>query len=1000
MRKPGIFLIFLLAVLLYHSSRAQLLNRYNTFSYNVNEGLLQSTIGDIEVDKNNFCWVTFPNGIQQFDGNNFRTIKIQPGLPDDKYAKLFRCSNGDLLISHSQGISRYEIEKNSFIQVYKQPAGLQKPVYFIGEDDGIIYCYDEKATIFGIQRGTFKIVSSVNTGMPSYSTQSENIPGISENIIDHKFAFWMKGTICLWDLLNKKLLYQSPPIYQRSQYFLRLLPGDKVLYATHSQNSALQCWDFVSGTNKQLPITGNYMDKDFSRFNTLRWRSKYIVSINNHLYETDSSFQVLKSEFVNFQNQPVAGNLTISNIAEDYLGNLYLQTVTGGIRKIIRNNYPIKYYGSLNKEENRVIGLLPDKKNNRILVGTSDAGLFIFDTTQRLIRHIAKLPGQTTSFGVNAILKDRNGNYRLFVTGEKNIWVLNANLNAFTSYPVIFSDTPHYPIDYFGNAIYQDNEKAVVQSMYQLFRTLFTDKKTTAYQISADYILARLWYKNNIIYHVHDELIFLDGNSFKVIKKIPFPNTGGVRCFARDENETILVGTNKGIFRIDSNGKILFHWNKEKGLPDDCIYAIAIDRNSNLWCSSNKGIFRINKEGNIFQLTKEDGLQENEFNTGVVAVAEDGELFFGGMNGVSSFFPSAINSFEEEIKLFVTRIRVNYTDLKNDSASWNIKKIKSGYDQNSLAFDFVAMANNNPAQYIYQYRMIGLDKEWIQNTGMQTVRYSLPPGKYTLQLYASRSFDRDAKPIKEIQITILPPFWKTWWFFTVLGIVFIALLTYGINQRNNRKYAKKLQQLENERQLKLERERISKDLHDNIGAYANAVLYNSELLEKETSGEKRKDLIADLKFASKDIITSLRETVWALKNEEYTSEDCLVRIKNFVHPFAKYYSHIQFRVHGDAPPGLILHYTDALNLVRIVQEAVSNSIKHAKASVVTITSDMSENKWKLVVKDDGIGFNFNAMKEEDKGNGLDNMEQRAAESGFKFCIESGMGTGTVITIIV
>jgi len=254
--------------------------------------------------------------------------------------------------------------------------------------------------------------------------------------------------------------------------------------------------------------------------------------------------------------------------------------------------------------------------------------------------------------------------------------------------------------------------------------------------------------------------------------------------------------------------------------------------------------------------------------------------------------------------------------------------------------------------------------------------------------------------MKEIQITILPPFWKTWWFFTVLGILFIALLTYGINQRNKRKYAKKLQQLENERQLKLERERISKDLHVNIGAYANAVLYNSELLEKETTGEKRKDLIADLKFASKDIITSLRETVWALKNEEYTAEDCLVRIKNFVHPFAKYYSHIQFPIQGDAPPGLILHYTDALNLVRIVQEAVSNSIKHAKASVIAITSDTLENKWKLVVKDDGIGFNFNAMKEEDKGNGLDNMEQRAAESGFKFCIESGMDTGTVITIIV
>ena len=999
MTKRCLILLYFLLAAFFRPLYAQPISRYNTFSYNVNEGLLQSTIGDIEVDKNNFCWISFPNGIQQFDGNNFKTVKIQPGLPDDKYAKFFRCNNGDLLISHSQGISKYEIEKNSFTQVFKQAPGLQKPVHFIGEDDGIIYFYDESATISGMQCGTFKIVSSVITGMPPYTSQSDNVPRISDNIVDHKMAFWLGKTICLWDLNKKKLLYQSAPIPDRSQYFLYLLPGEKVLHTNYTENDALQCWDFAVATNKKLVITRKDKDMYISRFKIFRWQDKYLVSINNRVYETDSTFLVLKSELVNYQNQPVAGNYSITNIKEDNFGNLYLQTINGGIRKIIRNNYPVKYYGSLKKEENWVIGILPDKKNNRVLMGTSGAGLFIFDTLQRLIRHIPNLPASKLSFGVNSIVKKNNGDYLLFVTGGKNIWNLSADLSTLTSHPVSFADTTQYSIDYFGNTIYQDDKEAITQSMYQLFRTHFASNKTTAYLTPAEYTLGRLWYDNKVIYHANDQLIFLDGQTFKEIKKMPFPNTGGVRCFAKDAGGNILMGTNKGIFKTDINGKILHQWNKENGLPDDCIYAIAIDKNGYLWCSSNKGIFRINNN-NILQLTKEDGLQENEFNTGVVAAAEDGELFFGGMNGVSSFFSSSISSFNEKINMLVTRIRVNNADIENNTAVWNIDKLGLPYNQNSLSFDFVAMANNNPAQYIYQYKMDGIDKEWLQNSGLQTVRYSLPPGKYVFKIYASRFFDKDAKPLKEIRIVIRPPFWKSWWFISLATITFICMLVYFINQKNKRKYATRLQQLENERQLKEERERISRDLHDSLGAYANAVLYNTELLEQENTEEKRKTLIGDLKFASKDIITSLRETVWALKKEKYTAEETFVRIRNFIQPLSRYYSHIHFKIDGEAPPEIELPYNKALNLVRIVQEAISNCIKHAGAGEIIVSSKTEENKWHIAITDNGKGFDYDAAKKAEEGNGLNNMQQRAAASGYKFTTESSANKGTTISIII
>lgn len=1002
-------LILLLAAFAVNSGvlLSQSVSRYNSFSYNVNEGLLQSTIGDIEIDKNNFCWISFPNGIQKFDGKNFITVPVQPGLPDDKFVAFFKCSNGDLLLSHSKGISKYEINSNRFLQVYTNHSGESSRSDFIGEDDNIIYFYSESGNITGIDYRTFKVISSTKTGFPYYSSSSANRPVFSDNIISHKAAININSSLYLWDLKNKKLLYQSAPVPGMSRFLLKLKTENEVFYYNYKTNNALHLYNFATNTHRTLVVKGKD-DKQIGRCIILPWQNKTLISFDNRVYETDETWQSLKTELVNFQNQPVGGNASIAGIKEDNFGNLFIQTVLNGIRKIIRNNYPVRYYGTDKKEDNFVISILPDKKNNRILAGTANNGLLVFDTLQRLIKHIKTFPGRKFPAAPNTIIKTPTGNYLLFAGGEKLVWQLSNDLSKLVSIPITTSlPADKTGIDYFGNFLFQNEREAVFQSQSKLYKTNFDANTVTEHEVNSSYTMSGIFYNDMIITHANDELIYLDAATFKEIKKVPFKNTGFVRCFAipaplkgKDAANTIYVGSNKGIFIIDSTGKVLKQFNKETGLPDECIYAMVFDDEGFLWCSTNKGLLKINNDNSILQLNKEDGLQENEFNTNAVAKSDDGEIFFGGVNGVSSFYPAAISGYKENLSLLFTRVKANNKDIVSDSAAWNISKIILPYNRNALSFDFLAMGNNNPDQYIYQYRMDGVDKEWIQNSNLQTVRYSLPPGKYTFKIYASRSFDKDAKPMKEIRIIISPPFWKSWWFLSLAAVLFICMLAYFINQNNKRKYAKKLQQLENERQLKEERERISKDLHDSLGAYANAVLYNTELLEKEKEEEKKKELIGDLKFASKDIITSLRETVWALKKETYTAEDCLVRIRNFIQPFAKYYSHIHFRVEGETPAGMELHYTKALNLVRIMQEAISNSIKHANPENITVSSFLMTDKWKLTIADDGKGFDYHSMKEQEQGNGLNNIEHRAAESGFALNIQTEEKKGTVITIIV
>lgn len=981
------------------SSLSQTIERFNAFSYNVNEGLLQSTLADMAFDKNNFGWISFPNGIQKFDGKNFTTVPVQPGLPDDKFVVFFQSKNGDLFLSHSQGISKYEITANRFVQVYNNTTAVKKPARFIGEDDNIIFFYTQTGNITGINSRNFKTVSETKAGFWERAANSDYIPIVSNNIINHRIAIQAGHSLYLWDLQKKKLLYQSDSIPNISPYLVTLKTGDEVLYYTYKINNALQCYNFTTKTNKSIFIKGKH-EEYISRCVIFPWHKKILLSLSGKLYEADESLQVLRSELVNFQNQPIAGAASIWGIRADNFGNLYLLTVTGGIRKIIRNNYPVKYYGTEKKEQNFVLGIFPDKQNNRIFSSTAN-GLLIFDTLQKLIRQIKTLPGRSAAVAPNNIIKTKTGNYLLFISGENHVWQLSHDLSALTSIPILSSIPENKRgIHYFGNFLFQNEKEVLVQSQARLYRVNFTTNTAIEHEVTTSYTMSGLWYNNMIITHANDELIYLDAATLKEIKRVPFKNTGYVRCFARDAANNIYLGCNKGIFKIDSAGKILEHLTKENGLPDECIYAMVFDKDGFLWSSTNKGIFKLNRDNSILQLKKEDGLQENEFNTNMAAISEDGELFFGGVNGVSSFYPEAISSFEEKINLLVTQVKVNNEERFKDIATWNMEKIKLPYDQNALSFDFVAMASNNPEQYIYQYKMDGMDKEWIQNSGLQTVRYSLPPGEYVFKIYASRFFDKDAKPMKEIRITINPPFWKTWWFIGGMILLMFVGLAYGVNRYNKRKYQKKLMELESEHKIQLERERISRDLHDNIGAYANAVLYSTELLQKEESETERRELMNDLKFASKDIITSLRETIWALKNENYTPQECLLRIKNFIQPFTRYYAHIHFRVEGEASAEKILHYTTALNIVRLVQEAVNNAIKHASPANIKIVSKDKNGRWQLTVENDGNGFNYETMKDSGQGNGLLNMKQRAAESGFEFSVRSDLHTGTTVCILI
>jgi signal transduction histidine kinase len=279
------------------------------------------------------------------------------------------------------------------------------------------------------------------------------------------------------------------------------------------------------------------------------------------------------------------------------------------------------------------------------------------------------------------------------------------------------------------------------------------------------------------------------------------------------------------------------------------------------------------------------------------------------------------------------------------------------------------------------------------------INYTLNPGKYTLEVICNPILSSEISFSKKFVIIISPPWWQTWWFRVVAILLLIGFIAFIFQQYNHRKYINKIRELQTQYEIQRERERISRDLHDNIGAQANALLYGTEQLQKIQHNEK--PLVDNLQSTAKDMMQSLRETVWAMKNASVAASDIWVRVINFCKQLGFFYKEIKMRIEGDAPQNLILNSKIALHIVLITQEAINNAIRHAKAQNIFVKSEEENNIWKIYISDDGQGFDKDTgVKTPGGGFGLSNMQERASMANIDLTVESKLSKGTVITLLI
>ncbi len=242
----------------------------------------------------------------------------------------------------------------------------------------------------------------------------------------------------------------------------------------------------------------------------------------------------------------------------------------------------------------------------------------------------------------------------------------------------------------------------------------------------------------------------------------------------------------------------------------------------------------------------------------------------------------------------------------------------------------------------------------------------------------------------------------------VASVLLLAFLAIRFRQYKRQEAVKMIAIIEEEkRQSELavkeaeekERKRIAAELHDNLGVQANAILHNSTLLNKTNTGNDA--IITDLQETAQEMLHNLRETLWAMKAADVTATDLWLRMINFLKQMGRHYVTIEFKVEGEVNGTYTISSAQALHLILVLQETVNNSVKHANASVITVVSKYDVNEWRIMITDNGKGFNLTELKLKTDSYGMANMKQRAAEGNFDYQVISaeGEGTKTILRVV-
>ena len=458
--------------------------------------------------------------------------------------------------------------------------------------------------------------------------------------------------------------------------------------------------------------------------------------------------------------------------------------------------------------------------------------------------------------------------------------------------------------------------------------------------------------------------------------------------FQEKENE-IWIGTQNGL-NLFNNNKVIETLTSGDGLVGSKVLCIFRDSTQRFWVLSDKFLHLL--EGNRLRAVRSHRLiydEKNAINRAAYNRATN-TLFIGLTDALLTVNMSRI----------IPDTAVNIPKLlavKRDSAVLAVadgRLLSLSPTSSNVIFQFDHKYSIGQGSDLY-YKLSGFDEEWKLLANTPEITYSkLPAGDYELMAKTINPDGYESAEFSLLKWEVLPPLWKRGWFIALVIAIMLGVFFYTGNIISRKRYRRKLQYLQEEYRLQLERERIARELHDNVGSQLTYLINKIDddhgLLANKTEAKK-------LSSFARGTMQELRETIWALNKKEISPEELENKIRQLTQLYKneKQELELNWNINNGEKPSL--KSLEALNIYRIIQEALNNAEKYSSATTIRIDANNFEDSFNILIKDNGKGFDINNVE---KGFGLQNMYKRAEEMNADIKIDSGPGIGTSIKLTV
>jgi signal transduction histidine kinase/CheY-like chemotaxis protein/ligand-binding sensor domain-containing protein len=810
------------------------------------DGLSHSNTVCILEDSRGFMWFGTSDGLNKYDGYTFTIYRNNPKDPNSLSGNFIQTiiedSKGDLWIATSGGgVSHFNRDKESFTHYKNDPGNPNS----ISSDEVTSVMLDHEGMLWvGTDNNGVDIYDGKNNTFKHYTSDKKNPKSISSNAVthifeDHDHNVWIatRGGINRFDRKTKTFTR-----FTHDENNPRSLSGNnaKIIF----EDSRNQLWFGIwgAGLNKFNPST-----KDFEHFRHPQGLANDFVMAIEEAYDgnlwigtENGGLSVLDYHTDNIYTyrhddiDPASLSInSVWSIYKDKKGNMWVGTFAGGINLLSKDGSRFTHYrhtsspGSLNN--NKVLHIFEDSNKN-IWVGTDGGGVNLFDRRTGNFKHFLHDPNNPNSICGNYVLnvhEDSNGNFWIG-TWSDGLTVYNPVKNTYRHYKNDPKDSTSINCNN-AWAFLEDSRKNIWIGTFYGGLNLFNPKD------------------NSFTHFVHDDndpnsisgnkvyLVFEDtkgriwvgtqGNGLNlfdpVTKKFTsFTHKDGANSISNnavnqmyeDKKGNFWIGTMSGLNYLDMNTKTFKIYRTTDGLPSDAIYGILEDSKGNLWLGTNNGLSKFNPATGAFKnYGIADGLRCTEFKQSAFLEGSNGAMYFGGEDGFIEFFPDSIKSESQQVPIVLTGFQlfnapVPIADSVNESplqkSIVETDAITLSYSNTVISFEFASLNYISNDRKVYSYMLEGFDKEWSIERDIRSVTYTnLDPGQYIFKVKGRDSEGNWTTDILQLNVTITPPFWRTWWFIgsAVLLVIGTVFLGYRARMRSMQKLQEALEKQVTER---------------------------------------------------------------------------------------------------------------------------------------------------------------------------------------------------------